>query len=218
MWINRKKKMQNPVIIVGAQQLGKMALDVFMSNNVVVYCFLEDKKELQHQEINNISVMSSTDDPEFLKLLGKKCEVFVAAEDTAARKSTVNMLKDEYQVVPVNAIHKFSSVSEYAWLGHGNLINAGAVVNTNARLGDNCVVHANAVVDAEAALGNLVQVGPGAIIGAGATVEDQAFIGAGAVVVAGIKIGKKARVGAGAVVIADVPANQTVFGNPAQKV
>lgn len=210
--------MQNPVIIVGAQQLGKMALDVFMSNNVVVYCFLEDKKELQHQEINNISVMSSTDDPEFLKLLGKKCEVFVAAEDTAARKSTVNMLKDEYQVVPVNAIHKFSSVSEYAWLGHGNLINAGAVVNTNARLGDNCVVHANAVVDAEAALGNLVQVGPGAIIGAGATVEDQAFIGAGAVVVAGIKIGKKARVGAGAVVIADVPANQTVFGNPAQKV
>lgn len=195
-----------------------MALDVFMSNNVVVYCFLEDKKDLQHQEINNITVMSSTDDPEFLKLLGKKCEVFVAAEDTAARKSTVNMLKEEYQVVPVNAIHKNASVSENAWLGHGNLINAGAVVNTNARVGDNCVVHSNAVVDAEATVGDLVQVGPGAIIGAGATVEDQAFIGAGAIVVAGIKIGKKARVGAGAVVIADVPANQTVFGNPAQKV
>jgi sugar O-acyltransferase (sialic acid O-acetyltransferase NeuD family) len=216
--INKKRKMQNPVIIVGAQQLGKIALDVFMSNNVVVYCFLEDKKDLQHQEINNVTVMSSTDDPEFLKLLGKKCEVFVAAEDTAARKSTVNMLKDEYQVVPVNAIHKNSSVSENAWLGHGNLINAGAVVNTNARVGDNCVVHSNAVVDAEATVGDLVQVGPGAIIGAGATVEDQAFIGAGAVVVAGIKIGKKARVGAGAVVIADVAANQTVFGNPAQKV
>lgn len=210
--------MQNPVIIVGAQQLGKMALDVFMSNNVVVYCFLEDKKELQQQEINNVAVMGSTDDPEFLKLLGKKCEVFVAAEDTAARKSAVSMLKDEYQVVPVNAIHRFSSVSEHAWLGHGNLINAGAVVNTNARIGDNCVLHANAVLDADATLGDLVQLGAGALIGAGATVEDQAFIGAGAVVVAGIKIGKKARVGAGAVVIADVPANQTVFGNPAQKV
>jgi sugar O-acyltransferase (sialic acid O-acetyltransferase NeuD family) len=210
--------MQNPVIIVGAQQLGKLALDVFMSNNVVVYCFLEDKKELQQQEINNVTVMSSTDDPEFLKLLGKKCEVFVAAEDTAARKSTVNMLKEEYQVVPINAIHKFSSVSENAWLGHGNLINAGAVVNTDARIGDNCVVHSNAVVEAEATLGDLVQVGAGALIGAGVKVENQAFIGAGAVVVAGIKIGKKARVGAGAVVVADVPANQTVFGNPAQKV
>lgn len=210
--------MQNPVIIVGAQQLGKMALDVFMSNNVVVYCFLEDKKELQQQEINNVSVMSSTEDPEFLKLLGKKCEVFVAAEDTAARKSTVSMLKQEYQVVPVNAIHKFSSVSENAWLGHGILINAGAVVNTDARIGDNCVVHSNAVIEAEAVLGDLVQVGAGALLGAGVQVEDQAFIGAGAVVVAGIKIGKKARVGAGAVVVADVPANQTVFGNPAQKV
>jgi sugar O-acyltransferase (sialic acid O-acetyltransferase NeuD family) len=210
--------MQNPVIIVGAQQLGKLALDIFLSNNVVVYCFLEDKKELQQQEINNVSVMSSTDDPEFLKLLGKKCEVFVAAEDTAARKSTVSMLKEAYQVVPVNAIHKFTSVSDHAWLGHGNLINAGAVLNTNAKIGDNCVVHSNAVVEADATLGNLVQVGAGALIGAGATIEDQAFIGAGAVIVAGIKIGKKARVGAGAVVIADVPANQTVFGNPAQKV
>jgi sugar O-acyltransferase (sialic acid O-acetyltransferase NeuD family) len=210
--------MQNPIIIVGAQQLGKIALDIFMSNNVVVYCFLEDKKDLQQQEINNVTVMSSTDDPEFLKLLGKKCEVFVAAEDTAARKSTVNMLKDEYQVVPVNAIHKFSSVSENAWLGHGNLVNAGAIVSSNARLGDNCVVHANAVVEVDATIGDLVQIGAGALVGAGATVEDQAFIGAGAIVIAGVKIGKKARVGAGAVVIADVPANQTVFGNPAQKV
>ena len=210
--------MQNPVIIVGAQQLGKTALDIFQSNQVVVYCFLEDKPDLQQQEINNVLVMSSSDDPEFLKLLGKKCEVFVAVEDIAARKSTVNMLKEEYQVVPVNAIHKFASVSENAWLGHGVLINAGAVVNTNAKVGDHCVIHSNAVIDTDSTLGDYVQVGAGAIINATATVENQAFIGAGAIIVAGIKIGKKARVGAGAVVIADVPANQTVFGNPAKKV
>lgn len=210
--------MQNPVIIVGAQQLGKIALDVFMSNNVVVYCFLEDNQELQQQEVNNITVMSSTEDPEFLKLLGKKCEVFVASEETAARKSMVTLLKEEYQVVPVNAIHNFSSVSENAWLGHGILINAGAVINTNTKIGDNCIIHANAVIDAEAELGNNVQVGAGAIINAAAKVEDEAFIGSGAIVISGVKIGKKARVGAGAVVIADVPANQTVFGNPAKKV
>lgn len=210
--------MENPVIIVGAQQLGKIALDVFMSNNVVVYCFLEDKADLQQQEINNVTVMSNTEDPEFLKLLGKKCEVFVAAEDTAARKSTVNLLRDEYQVVPVNAIHKFSSVSENAWMGHGNLINAGAVINANAKVGSYCVVHSNAVVEADAILDDHVQVGAGAIVGAGASIGEQAFIGAGAIIVAGVKIGKKARVGAGSVVIADVPANQTVFGNPAKKV
>lgn len=210
--------MQNPVIIVGAQQLGKTALDIFMSNGVVVYCFLDDKPELQQQEVNNVSVMSSTEDPEFLKLLGKKCEVFVASEDAATRKGMVSLLKEEYQVVPVNAIHLFSSVSENAWLGHGILINAGAIINPNAKIGDFSIINANAVVEAEATLGEYVQVGAGAIINAGAVVEDNVFIGSGAIIVAGVKIGKKARVGAGAVVIADVPANQTVFGNPAQKV
>lgn len=210
--------MQNPVIIVGAQQLGKAALDIFMSNNVVIYCFLEDNPELQQQEVNNIAVMSSTEDPEFLKLLGKKCEVFVASEDAAARKSMVNLLKEEYKVVPVNAIHQFSSVSEHAWLGHGIMVNAGAVINANAKVGDNTLIQARAVIDADAIIGDNVQIGAGAILNAGVTVGDEAFIGSGAVVVAGIKIGKKARVGAGAVVIADVPANVTVFGNPAKKV
>lgn len=210
--------MQNPVIIIGAQQLGKAALDIFASNDVVVYCFLEDKVDLQQKEVNNITVMSSSEDPEFLKLLGKKCEVFVAAEDAPSRKSAINLLKDEYQVVPVNAIHKFSSVSENAWLGHGIMVNAGAVINANAKVGNHCIIQSNAVIEADAILDDFVQVGSGAIINSGATVEENAFIGSGAIIVGSVKIGKKARVGAGAVVIADVPANQTVFGNPAQKV
>ncbi|MDQ3291743.1 MAG: NeuD/PglB/VioB family sugar acetyltransferase [Bacteroidota bacterium] len=210
--------MQNPVIILGAQKLGVAALDIFQSNNVIVYCFLDDEVKLHQTEVNGITVMGTTDDPEFLKILGKKCEVFVAAEETATRKSLINLLKDEYQAVPVNAIHKFTSVSEHAWLGHGNLINAGAVINANARVNNNCIIHSNALVDSGAQVADFVQIGAGAIVNTDVEIEESAFIGAGAVVVAGVKIGKKARVGAGAVVVADVPANQTVFGNPAQKV
>ncbi len=210
--------MQNPVIILGAQKLGIAALDIFQSNNVIVYCFLDDEVKLHQTEVNNITVMGTTDDPEFLKILGKKCEVFVAADETATRKSLINLLKDEYQAIPVNAIHKFTAVSEHAWLGHGNLINAGVVINANARINNYCVIQSRALVDSGAEIADFVQIGAGAIVSADVTVEEGAFIGAGAVVVAGIKIGKKARVGAGAVVVADVPANQTVFGNPAQKV
>ncbi len=210
--------MQNPVIILGAQKLGIAALDIFQSNNVIVYCFLDDEVKLHQTEVNNITVMGTTDDPEFLKILGKKCEVFVAAEETATRKSLINLLKDEYQAIPVNAIHKFTAVSEHAWLGYGNLINAGAIINTNARIHNYCVIQSRALVDSGAEIADFVQIGAGAVVSADVVVEEGAFIGAGAVVVAGIKIGKKARVGAGAVVVADVPANQTVFGNPAQKV
>ena len=43
-----------------------------------------------------------------------------------------------------------------------------------------------------------------------------ASIGAGAVILPGISIGEKAMIGAGAVVTRDVPAGQTVAGNPAR--
>jgi len=160
-------------------------------------------------------VMSSTEDGEFLKLIGKKCDVFVAVEDSAARKGLINMLKDEYKVVPVNAIHKYSSVSEYAWLGHGNMVAAGAIVNNNAKIGDNCIIQSRAIVDTNAEIADFVQIGAGAIINSEVKVEEGAFIGSGAVIVSGVKIGKNARVGAGSVVVADVPAKATVFGNPA---
>ena len=210
--------MENPVIIFGAQQLGLTALDIFNSNNVVVYCFLDDDAKLHQTEINNIPVMGNTDDEEYLKILGKKCEVFVAAEDSATRKSLAKMLKDEYKQVSVNAIHKFSFVSDQAWLGFGIMVNAGAVIQPNAKVGDNCLILANAVIETGVTLGDYVQVGSGAIINANATIEDEAFIGSGAIIVGGVKIGKKARIGAGSVVVTDVPANQTFFGNPAKKV
>lgn len=210
--------MQNPVIILGARQLGTAALDAFNSNSVMVYCFLDDDSKLRQEEVNNVSVMSSTEDNEFLKLIGNKCDVFVAVEDTAARKGIIKMLKEEYKVVPVNAIHRFSAVSEHAWLGHGNLIGAGAIVNNNAKIGNYCLIQSRALVDAKAEIGDFAQVGAGAIINAEAVVEEGAFIGSGAVVVSGVKIGKNARVGAGSVVVADVPAKATVFGNPAAPV
>jgi sugar O-acyltransferase (sialic acid O-acetyltransferase NeuD family) len=210
--------MENPVIIFGASQIGKSALDIFTSNSVVVYCFLDDDAKLHQTEIHNVPVMGNTDDEEYLKIMGKKCEVFIAIDDSAARKSIANKLKEDYKQVPVNAIHKASYVSEHAWLGHGNLINAGAIVQIDCRIGDNCIIQSNAVIETGAVLGDFVQVGAGALINAEAQIEEGAFIGTGAVIVGGVKIGKKARVGAGAVVIADVPAGQTVFGNPAQKV
>ncbi|MBC6609558.1 NeuD/PglB/VioB family sugar acetyltransferase [Hymenobacter sp. BT507] len=210
--------MENPVIILGAQSVGTAALDSFLSNDVVVYCLLDDDAQLQNTEVNDVPVMGNTDNKDLLKLLGKKCEVFVATEDVASRRSLTGMLHDEYEVAPVNAIHARASVAEHAWLGHGILVGANAVVASTAKVGDGCIIGANAVVETKVEVGEYSQIGSGAILNTGVVVGDQAFIGSGAVVVAGVKIGKKARVGAGSVVVADVPANQTVFGNPAAKV
>jgi sugar O-acyltransferase (sialic acid O-acetyltransferase NeuD family) len=210
--------MENPVIIFGANNVGLQALDIFKNNNVIVYGFLDDDTSLHNSELNEVPVCGSTDDEGYTKLIGQKCEAFVATDDNSLKKSITKMLMDRRKTMPVNAIHAKAYVSDDATLGHGNLLAAGAVVQPLASVGNHCLIQANATIDAKATLADYVQIGPGANIGSEVQLGEGALIGMGATVVAGIKIGKNARVGAGSLVIADVPAGTTVFGNPAQKV
>ena len=210
--------MDNPVIIFGANDIGKAAKAIFESNNIVVYGFLDDDQKLHGQEIDDITVLGAMEDDGFLKLIDKKAEAFVAADDNKVRKSIVALLKDRRKVMPVNAIHKNAKIDDKAHLGHGNFINNGAVISAYAEVASHCLIQAGAIIDSNSKLGDFVQVGAGAVINNSVKIGENAFIGTGAVIVSGIKIGKGARVGAGSLVIADVGANETVFGNPAQKV
>ena len=60
--------MENPVIILGAQAVGTAALDAFLSNDVVVYCLLDDDPQRQNSELLDVPVMGSTDDSELLDM------------------------------------------------------------------------------------------------------------------------------------------------------
>src|SRR5882672_3950159 len=97
--------MENPVIIFGANALGRSAKETFEKNGNVVYGFLDDNKKIHNTEIDTVMVLGSTDDDGFLKLIGKKCEAFVAVDDNKLRKNLVNMLNEVRHVQPVNAIH-----------------------------------------------------------------------------------------------------------------
>lgn len=210
--------MDNPVLIFGANHLGRLAKDIFESNQHVVYGFLDDNKSLHGTELDDVAVLGSTDDDGFLKLIGKKCEAFVASDDTRLRKALVKMLIEKRKVQPVNAVHKLALISPRVVLGYGNLIDQGAVLSTGVQIGHYVVVHAGVIVGPGAVIGDHVQIGAGAVINADVQIGEGAFIGSGAVVVAGVTIGKEARVGAGSVVIGNVAEGETVFGNPAKTV
>lgn len=208
--------MNHPVIIFGAKGLGVSALEIFQSHDIVVYGFLDDDSAMHGKEINFISVLGRTDDDGFLKLIGHKCEAFVATDENKYRKSLVEMLNTRRKVMPVNAVHSKAVMAQTSQIGHGNLINAGAVVNAMVQIGSHCVLNSNCLVDSLSVLGDFVQIGAGSIVNSNVTIEEGAFIGSGVTIVSGVKIGKNARVGAGSVVISDVKANSTVFGNPAE--
>lgn len=207
--------MEHPVIIFGANYLGRAAKEIFDRNGNVVFGFLDDNKSLHSTEIDNVSVLGSTDDDGFLKLIGKKCEAFVAVDDNKLRKALVRMLNEQRKMQPVNAIHPNAVIAGSTGIGHGNFVDAGAFTGAGAVIGSHCLIQANVIVGAETKIGDYVQIGASSTINSGVVIEDEAFIGSGVVVVSGVTIGKGARVGAGSVVIAPVRAGETVFGNPA---
>lgn len=210
--------MENPVLIFGANSIGRLAKDIFESNDHVVYGFLDDNKSLHGTELDDVAILGSTDDDGFLKLIGKKCEAFVASDETRLRRALVKMLIEKRKVQPVNAIHKLALVSPRVIMGYGNMIDQGAVLSAGVQLGHYAVVHAGAVIGPGATIGDHVQIGARAVINADVQISEGAFIGSGVVVIAGVTIGKDARIGAGSVVIGNVADGETVFGNPAKPV
>lgn len=210
--------MENPVIIFGANYLGRAAKEIFDRNGNVVYGFLDDNKSIHATEIDNVSVLGSTDDDGFLKLIGKKCEAFVALDDNKLRRNVVKMLQEQRKMQPVNAIHPNAVLAGSSTIGHGNFVDAGALTGAGSVIGNHCLIHANVVLGPESTVGDFVQIGASSTINSGVVIEDEAFVGSGVVIVSGVTIGKGARVGAGSVVIAPVKAGETVFGNPAANI
>ncbi|CAG5012873.1 GDP-perosamine N-acetyltransferase [Dyadobacter sp. CECT 9275] len=210
--------MENPVLIIGAGDLGMKALDIFKRNNVLVYGLLDDREDLQGKEFGEVSVLGTTDDPSYLNIIGSKCEAFLAIGERSVRERIVENLNETYKVMPVNAIHDTAVIAESAGIGHGNLIGAKVIIGPLSTIGHHCLVLTAGVIDTSASLGDFVTIGSGAIINDRVKINDGAFIGAGAIIVAGIEIGKNARIGAGSVVVENVPAGATFFGNPARKI
>ncbi|GAB4236341.1 MAG: acetyltransferase [Ekhidna sp.] len=210
--------MDKPVIIFGSTGIAKAALEIFNSNNIVVYGFLDDDEKTHNTEINTVSVLGATDDHGYTKLIGQKCEAFIATDDNSLRKDYVEYLKETRKVMPINAIHQTATVSDSFHIGHGNFINAGAVLSNDSKMGHHNIIHTRSMIEQEVEIGDFVQIGAGSIINAKVKIEDEAFIGSGVTIVAGVTIGKGARIGAGSVVVGDVKAGKTVFGNPAVEI
>lgn len=210
--------MEKPVIIFGAKGIAKAALEIFTSNNIVIYGFLDDDEKMHGTELNSVTVLGSTDDHGYTKLIGQKCEAFVATDDNALRKEYVDYLKDSRKVMPMNAVHSAATISDSFSIGHGNFVNAGAILGNDSKMGHHNLINSRAVIEQEVEIGDYVQVGAGSIINSKVKIENEVFIGSGVTIVSGVKIGKGVRIGAGSVVVGNVEKGKTVFGNPAQPI
>lgn len=205
-----------PVIIIGVNPFGLEVAHVFEKNDIVIYGFLDDDPKKKDTSIGEIPVLGPADDESYFKLIGKNCGVFVALENPTERKKMIELILEEREVKPVNAIHPTANIADVKSLAYGVFIGSGAQILPETKLGDHVIIGSGAIIETGAQIADYASIGAGSVIGKKASIENNVYVGIHSTIVGSVKVGKGATVGAGSVVIENVAANKRVFGNPAK--
>jgi acetyltransferase EpsM len=203
------------LIIIGAGGHGRVVLDAARSADWQVIGFI-DRDQTVGSEVNRCAVLG--DDTLLEARYGfRESQFVVAIGDQRRRRALCDRIRTANGML-ASVIHSAAILSEYASIGPGTVVLAGATVNPNARIGAHCIINTGAIIEHDCTLADGAQIGPGATLAAGVTVEPDGFVGAGAVVIPGVRLGAGSVLGAGAVAIADLEAGAVAVGVPARTV
>ncbi|HTK19659.1 MAG TPA: acetyltransferase [Mucilaginibacter sp.] len=200
--------MINKGVIFGYSGHAFVIIDMLLSNNYVLEGYYDTS--LQKNNPFNLPYLGKDD----AATLDKNYHAFVCIGNNLIRASIFQKLKERDISYPP-LFHKHSSTSNYATVGNGTVVMAGAVINPLAKVGEGVICNTSSVIEHECVINNYAHIAPGAVLAGNVEVGERSFIGANAVIRQGIVIGSDVVIGAGAVVVKHVANGSTVYGNPA---
>jgi len=217
--MNRNINSEKDILLIGAGGHAKVIIDALRSNkqsfNIIG---IVDKNESKlGKNILGVTVLGSDDILRELYGYGLR-KVFISLgmiKDFRIRENIYTMLKD-IKFECINIFHNKSIISDWAVLGEGNAVLAGAIINAEAKIGNNCIINSGSIIEHECIIGNNVHIAPGACVSGQSIIENNCMVGAGSTIIQGIRIGANAIIGAGSVVIRDIPPNSIAVGVPAK--
>ncbi len=113
-------------------------------------------------------------------------------------------------------IHPSATISRFAKIGEGTVVQRGVNVSANTKIGNFCKLNTNCNVMHDNTIGDYVTIAPNAVLLGYVSVGEKCYIGANGTVLPQLYIGKGSTIGAGAVVTKNVKEYIIVKGIPAK--
>jgi sugar O-acyltransferase (sialic acid O-acetyltransferase NeuD family) len=204
--------MNKDAVIIGYSGHAYVILDILLSDNynIIGYCDNEYKAENPF----HLQYLGTENDKSILSNI-EKCNIFIGIGNNKIRSQIFEKLIKRKINCPI-AIHNRSTISQYAQVGSGSVIMAGAIINAMAQIGNAVICNTSSVIEHECIIGSYSHIAPGAVLAGNVTVGKNSFIGANSVVKQGVTIGSNVIIGAGSVILRNIPDGSKVYGNPAR--
>jgi sugar O-acyltransferase (sialic acid O-acetyltransferase NeuD family) len=111
-------------------------------------------------------------------------------------------------------VHPLAWISSSAVLGPGSLIYPFTFIGPDVRAGAHVTVLSHSSVNHDCQIGDYSILAAHTALAGDVSLGDHCYLGMGATVIGGTHIGRGAMIGMGSVIRHDVPAHETVAGNP----
>lgn len=167
--------------------------------------------------INGFSVLSYE---EFIEYTAVEKYIAFAIANSSVRETLSE--KTKLDGVKSWALHHSNVVEMHdVTIGEGSVLCPFVTLTSNIKIGQHFHANIYSYIAHDCVIGDYVTFAPGVKCNGNVHIEDHAYIGTGAIIKQGkpgrpLTIGKGAVIGMGAVVTKNVPAGETVIGNPAK--
>ena len=143
---------------------------------------------------------------------------FVVAFADPVAKKRLALALEARDWEPATFIHDSAAVGAHARIGRGTVICPFSRISTDSEIGDHVLVNGGSGIGHDAIVGSYSSLLGSVSVNGGSRVGEGVTFGAGSMIYPGKKVGDWATIGLASVVLRNVPANATVFGNPAKRI
>ena len=116
----------------------------------------------------------------------------------------------------INCIHPKSILAKDVNLGDGNVVMAGAIINSSTKINNHCILNTNSSIDHDGLMSDFSSMAPNSTAGGSVIIGDYSAIGIGANIFDSIKIGCNCIVGGGSLVCNDTKDDSIYYGSPSK--